>query len=226
MDNCKVTYGAFALDLGTLPDAINGVPAKSVLALMKSGLTHKLGSEVASATSGALVSRAYASWKSAQGEREVGKEEADAQRKALRAAIAPNSDAYKAERTAQQSAMWDAILDGSIADAAERGPRLDPFEAEMEKIVIREIRTWAAKNKAAALVAGKDGALKVAAANAKLTWDTKLNFTGHPTIGSFKDKFLAKYKAKYEKEARANVAALEVKGNADAEPVDASELAI
>ena len=103
----KITYGAFVI-----PDAYE-LPMQSLVALVTSGLAHKLGNEVAAKVSGF-------------------KSTADA------AGVLPTDEQVASFKAAKQAEMFASLLSGE-AMASARGPRGTAVETVMRKIATDEL---------------------------------------------------------------------------------------
>lgn len=118
-----ITYGDFThADLFTLP-------VGSIVALVSSGLAHKMGNEVASKVSAAKAKRA-----------------ADT----TEGALGPMNDAEVA--TAQvdaRKAMWEAIVNGTLGVRGPAAPRVDPVTKRMREIAGDEVTATLKANKLA-----------------------------------------------------------------------------
>lgn len=113
-ENTAFTHAGFDWDLHTMPRA-------SLVNLVKSGLSHKLGNEVSS-----KVGAHFKAIKNADGT------EGDVPDSA--------SDAYVSKRAEIRDAMVAAILDGTIGEGrGPAGPKLSPFERRFAKIVRDEL---------------------------------------------------------------------------------------
>lgn len=119
----QVTYGTITLDFTKLP-------AKSLEAMLKRGVTHFLGNEQASKVSG---------WKK-------GFEEANQ--------ASPSDEEVSAKKADYVAKALEALEAGTVGTAS-RGPSVDPVEAEMERIAKREIK--AILDKSGAKFTGKKG---------------------------------------------------------------------
>lgn len=104
-----ITYGAHTLDFNTLPSA-------SMRAMLSRGVTHYLGSEQASKVG------PNSSW--------FEKFEKANTRK-------PTEDETNAQKAANLAAAIQALVEGKVGTA--RGPKLDPIEAEIERMAETEV---------------------------------------------------------------------------------------
>lgn len=107
--NLTITYGEHTLDFTQLP-------AQSVRAMLSRGVTHYLGSEQASKVG------PNSSWFE-KFEKENGRK--------------PNEDETKAQKASNLAAAIQALVAGTVGTA--RGPKLDPVEAEMERMAETEV---------------------------------------------------------------------------------------
>lgn len=128
----QVTYGNITLDFTKLP-------AKSLEAMLKRGVTHYLGNEQAAKVSG---------WKSRFADDNNG--------------AVPGDDEIAAKKAEYVSAAVAALEAGTVG-MATRGPAADPVEAEMERIAKREINAILKTN--GAKFSGKGDERKVTFAN-------------------------------------------------------------
>jgi hypothetical protein len=108
--NLQMTHGTATFDFSTLPE-------QSVRAMLSRGLTHVRGSELASKVG------PNSSWAS--------KFEKDNKRK-------PTDEEVTVQRAIALAVMDAALRDGTVGTA--RGPKVDPVEAEMDKIA--ETKVW------------------------------------------------------------------------------------
>lgn len=128
----QVTYDNVSLDFTTLP-------AKSLEAMLKRGVTHFLGNEQAAKVTG---------WKARFAEDNNGAQ--------------PGDDEVAAKKAEYRGIAIAALQAGTVGTAT-RGPAADPIEAEMERIAKREINEVLKKN--GAKFTGKGDERKVTFAN-------------------------------------------------------------
>lgn len=103
-----VTYGTDTFDFGKLP-------AESLAAMLKRGVNHFFGNEVAAKVT---------AWKNKFAEDNGGTQ--------------PGDDEIAAKRAEVHADFLGKLLNGTVG-ISTRGPSVDPVEAEMERIAKREI---------------------------------------------------------------------------------------
>lgn len=113
----KITYGRFEIDTADLPET-------SVAALLRRGVAHYFGNEVA-----AKVTNAKAKFE---------KENEGA------AASDEQVEAWKVEL---QDKAFDALVDGTVGTSVARGPAADPLEAKMAVVARENVLVILAANK-------------------------------------------------------------------------------
>ena len=119
-----ITYGTHVIDVSKLPE-------KSVNALIKRGLSHVLGNEVAAQVTGAI--------RSELGGEEVTKDQITAYRAANESKVKEMTDKYVAEKVA-------ALAAGSIGDRAI-GPRGTSEDTVIRKVAEEELKVALAEHK-------------------------------------------------------------------------------
>ena len=127
------TSGAISITYGThtIPDVL-ALPRQSIAALAQSGLTHKLGNEVASAVT-AWIKRQI---RDAAGDPKL--EVSTDQVKAWRAA---NEAAVATQSATEQAAAFAEILSGETTarSGGPKGPKLSEMELEVRSIATDEV---------------------------------------------------------------------------------------
>lgn len=120
----QVQYGSHNLDIAKFhPNAIE--------AMVRRGISHYLGNEVASKVSGwsaSQVSQAVEAFKTANPTKS---DEATLAEVARR--VEPSPEAKATKKAEFQAAAVQALLDGTVGQS-NRGPKADPLEAEIEKL--------------------------------------------------------------------------------------------
>lgn len=109
-----ITYGEHVIDIDALPPA-------SVAAMLRRGISHYLGNEVASKV---------AAWVNKQEETE----------RKTNPDYEVDENAKFAQKNLFQGAALDALLAGEVGNAS-RGPRVDPLQAEINKLLKAEVTT-------------------------------------------------------------------------------------
>ena len=193
-----VTYGEYKIaDFDALPTA-------SKLALAQSGLTHKLGNEVAASVS-ALIKKALVN-ASGDPKHEPSRDDAKAFRAANTALVAQWTKEEADETFAE-------ILAGTIGTRAggPRGPKLDEFASLVRDFATRYVENALvnnqklARNAAGVAVVPETG--KAPVSGGKTPWT--ITIAGKPTtIAALVDAQLAKpdLRAKFEADAKAEMA--------------------
>lgn len=118
MSDLKMTYGAHTVDFST-------VPAQSVTAMLRRGLSHFLGSEQASKVT------AYFDPDRKLAEGETRLDDTDENRNKIKADF--------------QAKALDALLAGTVG-ASTRGPTVDPIETEINRITRKEVHDLLKEN--------------------------------------------------------------------------------
>lgn len=173
---------------------VSAMPIASAIALMSRGLAHVLGNEASAKIGTHFRKAAIDAYKAANGLNEVTKE----QRATIEASVKldPESDEYRKVKASIQAEMVKAINEGTLG-VSERAPRVDPFTAEVNAIVKREVISTL---RGAGLHSSKKDP----------TDETVYTFTnGDRTFKDLKASWLAKNEQKVHKEATANIKAKE-----------------
>lgn len=189
-----LAYGDFSFDFTTLPN-------QSVRAMLSRGLTHFLGSEQASKIG------PNSGWQA--------KFEKDNGRK-------PNDAEVAAQKAANLANAAKALTDGTVGTA--RGPKLDPIEAEMDRIAEREVwDTLAGANLCKKNKKPKDEDEFTFANGDKFTFETLIE----RRLEKHGDRVKAEATKKVNAEAKQREAAkAKAAKAAEAGPVDAEQLGL
>ncbi len=185
-NHLSCTYGDYDISF------FDELPSVSKLKLINAGLAHVLGNEVSSAVNGFFKSQAAAAKASRLG-RALTKEE----RKLVKATEPTDSEAYLAKVTELRKEKVQALLDGTIGEGRQAGPKLSPLEAKIAQIVRDEVLAIL-RNEA---IMGS-GALK----GRKIPGDDDEFIVKGESVafGDLKDRYAnGKHKARIEKEAQA-----------------------
>lgn len=119
----QTTYGNIALDTAQFhPNSID--------ALVRRGISHYLGNEMASKVT-AWVEKEIKSGVDAFKAANPTVKLDDAKMAALVSKVTPSDDDKAAKKAEFQTAGVASLLDGTIGQGGERGPRVDPIESEM-----------------------------------------------------------------------------------------------
>ena len=121
-----ITYGTH-----TIPDVL-ALPRQSILALAQSGLTHKLGNEVASQVT---------AWIKRQVREAAGDPKLEVSREAVTAWRSANEAAVATFTAAAQAEAFAEILSGeaSARTGGPKGPKLSELELEIRSIATDEV---------------------------------------------------------------------------------------
>ena len=197
-----VTYSDTKIDGPGAEWSINveATPSVSLNALLSRGLSHVLGNEASSKVITRLRKDAVAAWKAEN----VGKDLDVVTKEAIEGSVKFDraSPTHLSVQFEVRQSMLDAIAAGTLGEGRESGPRLSPFEAEVQAIVHREVLAMVKNENIAGATAHKGRKLPED--------DAEFNILGTiATFGELKVRYAAgKHKARIEKEAQAKLDAL------------------